>query len=338
MNAIRQSLRHKDALQPTLGATLYAFGGWLGGMTLLIVSSHWLLLAAGTLLLAHAMVIAAYMLHECAHQAVFRKREHNAAMGEVFSWISGGCYNSFDQIRSKHMHHHVDNADIVAFDYRGFLQRHPVLMRIMRALEWCYVPAVELMLHAMMVVAPFMLESRRASRKRVLLVLAVRGSLFVALAVLAPIAAVLYGVAYMLFMTVMRFMDAFQHNYELYHSLDQGGGSPHKGDKVYEQSHTFSNPVSMTYPWLNRLTLNFCYHNAHHEKPTVPWYRLPELHREYFGEDDGQVIPFREQLKAFHHQRIPRILSLEDESEDFRERMARGQGVGADGVSFLTAL
>lgn len=338
MIAIRQSLRYQDALRPNLGATLYAFLGWLAGMALLIASSHWLLLATGTVLLAHAMVISAYMLHECAHQAVFRKKEHNAVMGEVFSWLSGGCYNSFEQIRSKHMHHHVDNADIVAYDYRGLLQRHPLLMRIMRALEWCYIPAVELMLHAMMVIAPFMLESRRSSRKRVLLTLAVRATLFTLLAVLAPFAAVLYGVAYMLFVTVMRFMDAFQHNYELHHSLDQGGGSPHKGDKVYEQSHTFSNPVSMSYPLLNYLTLNFCYHNAHHEKPTVPWYRLPELHREYFGDDDSQVIPCKEQLKAFHKQRIPRILSLEDEAENFREKMAQGTAVGADGVSFLTAL
>ena len=338
MSSIRSLFRHKDALVPTLGASLYALIGWAGGLAVLILASHPLILAVGTLMLAHGMVIAAYMLHECAHQAVFKKREHNALAGEVFTWMTGSCYNRFDQIRKKHMHHHVDNADIVAFDYRGWLQSHPRTLRVMRALEWAYIPAVELMLHAMMIVAPFVWESRSEDRLRSALVVAIRGGLFAALVWFAPVAAVLYVLAYILFLTVLRFMDAFQHNYEFFESLDEGGGSPYKGDREYEQSHTFSNPVSMKYPLLNWVTLNFCYHNAHHEKPTVPWYRLPELHEETFGPENGQVIPFRKQLVAFHRQRIPRILSLEDESEDFRERMEQGEGVGADGVSFLTAL
>ena len=338
MSSVRALLRHDDALVPMLGATLYAVTGWAGGLALLVFASHPLLLLIGTLALAHGMVIAAYMLHECAHQAVFKKREHNARAGVFFTWLTGSCYNRFDQIRKKHMHHHVDNADIVAFDYRGWLQRHPRTLKLMRALEWAYIPAVELFLHAMMMVAPFVWDTRRQDQWRAARVLLVRGGLFAALIWFAPVAAVLYVVAYLLFLTVLRFMDAFQHNYDFFASLDEGGGSPYKGDRDYEQSHTFSNPVSMNYPWLNWVTLNFCYHNAHHEKPTVPWYRLPQLHEQTFGPDYGQVIPFHRQLVAFHRQRIPRILSLEDESEDFRERMDRGEGVGADGVSFLTAL
>lgn len=338
MSRVHAMLRHDDALAPMLGATLYAVTGWAGGLALLVFASHPLLLLAGTLALSHGMVIAAYMLHECAHQAVFSKREHNARAGVFFTWLTGSCYNRFDQIRSKHMHHHVDNADIVAFDYRGWLQRHPRTLKLMRALEWAYIPAVELWLHAMMMIAPFMWQSRRQDQWRAVRVLLVRGGLFAMLAWFAPLAAALYVLAYLLFLTVLRFMDAFQHNYDFFDSLDEGGGSPYKGDREYEQSHTFSNPVSMDYPWLNRVTLNFCYHNAHHEKPTVPWYRLPQLHHELIGEQSTQIIPFRQQLVAFHRHRIPRILSLADESDDFRERMARGQGVGADGVSFLTAL
>lgn len=338
MFQIQSLLRHQDALIPTLGASLYAAAGWGAGLALLVLATHPVLLLIGTLLLAHGMVIAAYMMHECAHQAVFKKREHNALAGEAFSWMIGSCYNRFDQIRKKHMHHHVDNADIVAFDYRGWLLRHPVCLRLMRVLEWAYIPAVELMMHGMMILAPFVFESRRQDRSRVLAILAVRAGLFGLLAWFVPVAAALYVVAYVLFLTVLRFMDAFQHNYEFFDCLDDGGGSVHKGDREYEQSHTFSNPVSMRYPWFNRVTLNFCYHNAHHEKPTVPWYRLPELHEEHFGAEHGQVIPFHRQLVAFHRQRVPRILSLEDESDSFRQRMHRGEGVGADGVSFLTAL
>lgn len=338
MSSVRSLLRYNDSLVPTLGATCYAVGGWVGGLALLVLAGHPLLRGLGTLLLAHSMVIAAYMLHECAHLAVFKKREHNMRAGQFFTWLTGSCYNRYDQIRNKHLRHHVDNADIVAFDYRGWLQRHPRTMRVMRALEWAYIPAVELMLHAMMVVVPFRWQSRKADRLRVVVVTAIRGGLFAVLAWFAPSAAVLYMVAYLLFLTALRFMDAFQHNYEFFDSLDRGQGSPHKGDHDYEQSHTFSNPISMDYPLLNWLSLNFCYHNAHHEKPTVPWYRLPGFHEATFGREHGQVIPFRKQLVAFHKQRIPRILSLEDESEDFRERMNRGAGVGADGVSFLTAL
>jgi fatty acid desaturase len=54
----------------------------------------------------------------------------------------------------------------------------------------------------------------------------------------------------------------------------------HRGDRVYEQAHTFSNPLSLRHPWVNLFVLNFGYHNAHHAKPTTPWFRLPALHRE----------------------------------------------------------
>lgn len=338
MLSIRSLFRHGDALIPSVGALLYALTGWAGGLAILIMATHPLWLAAGTLMLAHGMVIAAYLLHECAHQAMFKKREHNALLGGLLTWITGSSYNRYEQIRKKHMRHHVDNADIVAVDYRSWLLRHPLCLRFMRALEWAYIPAVELVLHGMMVVLPFTVESRHGDRVRTLGVLLVRGGLFITLAWHAPLAAALYTLAYMLFLTVLRFMDAFQHNYDFFMTLDGGDGSPYKGDRDYEQSHTFSNPVSMSHPLLNWFTLNFCYHNAHHEKPTVPWYRLPRLHEELFGQDRAQVIAFREQLKAFHNQRIPRILSLEDESQNFREEMAQGTAVGADGVSFLTAL
>lgn len=33
------------------------------------------------------------------------------------------------------------------------------------------------------------------------------------------------------------------------------------------------------YGWFNRLSFNVGYHNEHHDLPTVPWCRLPRLHR-----------------------------------------------------------
>ena len=46
-------------------------------------------------------------------------------------------------------------------------------------------------------------------------------------------------------------------------------------DRQYEEDNTYSNLLSTRYPWLNLLVLNFCYHNVHHNKPSEPWYRLP---------------------------------------------------------------
>ena len=91
----------------------------------------------------------------------------------------------------------------------------------------------------------------------------------------------------------------------------------------------------MTHPWLNLLVLNFGYHNAHHHKPIMPWYRLPAQHREMFGEDSGPVLPFRNLLKAYHEYRVPRILNEDEGDVNGLERGRRF--VGVDGVSFLTA-
>jgi fatty acid desaturase len=329
-------LRHPDAMLPTFTAGGYAALAWAGGLALLITAGHPLVLAGATLLLAHGMVIAAYMLHESAHNAVFRKPEHNARLGRALNWLTGGCYGRYEDVRHKHMRHHVDNADVVAFDYRGFLQRHPRLLRLVQALEWAYIPGVELLMHALQIVTPFTDPERRGQRGRVLRVLAVRGGAFALLAVFAPVAAALYVVAYLLFLTVLRFMDAFQHNFELLVGLDQKTPAPRKGDRAYEQAHTFSNPVSLRWPLLNALTLNFAYHNAHHEKPTLPWYRLPRLHADAFSDQPDAVIPFRQQLLAYHRNRVPRVLA-QDSGEDYRDRMEHADGVGAAGVSFLTA-
>ena len=64
-------------------------------------------------------------------------------------------------------------------------------------------------------------------------------------------------------------------------------GLQHRADRDYEQSHTFSNVISIRYPWLNLITLNFGYHNAHHTKPTVPWHELPKLHEALYWWQGG---------------------------------------------------
>ena len=68
--------------------------------------------ATATLLLAHGMIIAAYMIHECGHNAVFNHSRYNAYLGRVMSWFCGAAYGTYEDMRYKHFRHHVDNDDV----------------------------------------------------------------------------------------------------------------------------------------------------------------------------------------------------------------------------------
>ena len=333
---MKQVFKYADGLWPNLTALTYVVTGYFGGFFLITADSLPINIL-GMLLLAHSMVIAAYMVHECAHNTVFSSNKANARLGSLLNWLTGACYGEYEDIRNKHFRHHVDRADVVAFDYRPRFAAHPRMMKLLRLLEWCYIPAVEIVMHLLVLVLPFILPSRKHRRSRVLTVLAVRLSLFSLLLWYAPQVAIFYPLAYLMFMTVMRFMDTHQHTYELFETLEQKRGEEAKRfDAAFEQRNTFSNPFSMRHPWLNLLVLNFGYHNAHHHKPVEPWHRLPALHREVFGDDSDQVLPIGHLLRAYHRYRVPRILNADDADSGVAER--RGENfIGVDGVSFLTA-
>jgi fatty acid desaturase len=141
----------------------------------------------------------------------------------------------------------------------------------------------------------------------------------------------------MVFLTVMRFMDTHQHTFEVFETLDSKRGEEAKRfDAEYEHENTYSNLVSTRYPLVNLLTLNFGYHNAHHVKPTVPWYRLPALHAELFGETDSHVLDFPSLLASFHRYRVERVLNADDGDVDVLSSHGAGF-IGVNGVSFLTA-
>ena len=80
------------------GALLYAISGYVLGLYGLF-SSNWLINLGATIWLAHAMVIAAYMIHECGHNTVFRSNEYNARLGRFLNWICGSSYGTFEDIR-----------------------------------------------------------------------------------------------------------------------------------------------------------------------------------------------------------------------------------------------
>ncbi len=323
------------------GAVLYACAATLAGFAGLFAASF-ALNAVAVLLLAHGMIIAAYLVHECAHNTVFRDARRNARLGRALSWLCGACYGTFEDIRYKHFRHHVDNDDVVWFDYDAFFARHAWLTRAVKVLEWLYIPAHDVLMHAIMVFTSFVIPERREQRARNVAVIALRGGAFVALAVWFPKVAVLYVLAYLIMIQVLRFMDMLQHDYPYNTTLYRVVTAPHRGDSDWEQAHTFSNPLSLRHERLNWLVLNFGFHNAHHSDMSVPWYRLPELHRELTGGDPRRVIPLSSQLRLFHSNRVRRVHNEQPENypqgDDYLATARAGRGaIGGNAASFLTS-
>lgn len=341
METVQTLLKEPQGLRYHGAAVVYAIVAYLLGFIALFQAS-WAVNFAGVLLLAHGMIIAAYLVHECGHNTVFKSSRNNAKLGRLMSWLCGAAYGTYEDIRYKHFRHHVDNDDVVWFDYDAFFERHPLLTRIVKLLEWFYIPAHDLVMHFIMVFTSFIIPQRRSQRVRNVAVIVVRGSLFIGLLWFFPKVAVLYAIAYLLMMQVLRFMDMLQHDYPYNLTLFEGSPPPQKGDAEWEQEHTFSNPLSLKYEKLNWLVLNFGFHNAHHSNMHLPWYRLPEQHAALTGDDATRVIPFRSQLKLFHNNRVSRVLNVQPQDypqgQAYLETARRGQGpIGGNAASFLTS-
>lgn len=336
-NIFEKRLRDPESLWPNLAALGYVAIGYSAGWWFLFRDNP-VANFLGALWLGHAMIIAAYLIHDLAHNAVFKNPNANTALGAALNWITGGCYGRFEDVRYKHLRHHASNADLVSFDYRAFLRRHPLLARAVLALEWCYIPAVELLMHAMLFAAPFALPGRDAQRRRTAIVATVRAVMLVVVALVSLKAVVFYLLAQWLLLTVLRFMDAFQHTYVISLLLDdRNAGNEKRGDRAYEEMNTYSNLISVRWPWLNLLTLNFAYHNAHHAQPIASWHRLPRLHAQLYPGGCPQRVRFVDQLRCFHRHRVVRVLGENDDRFDMVHAARSGDAVGANALNFLTA-
>jgi len=322
---------------PNAVVILYTFLGWGLGIWLL-TSGHWLLNAAGVVLTAHTLIYSAYLIHECVHHTLFDGLRPNDRLGVLLSWLNGACLADYQRLKKKHLRHHADRLDVVTFDYRAALGATPNWIRqCALALEWAYVPVIELLMRGMIIAYPFRYGTV-ATRIRLVLFLIVRVAFFTALAVISIKAVLLYALSYLLFLHVLRFLDAFQHTYEVFpsHSLAPAPVDPRR-TRRYEYENTYSNLVSERWAWLNLLVLNFPYHNAHHERAGESWYRLPGLHRSLYGKTDQQVVTCRALARSYHRHRVTRVLA-----EDYGSVAADGERasgfLGAVGVSFLTAV
>ena len=334
--APRALFRDREAALANSLVLAWTCAGWLASFALM--GAHAALLnGAGVILCVHAMTLAAYLVHDAAHQTLFAGPRANRLTGEAMSFIAGSSYASFERIRHMHIRHHVDRADVTCFDFKGLLRRRPALRRALEILEWAYVPATEILMHLQVVWRPFFVPSQRRHLPRAAAMLAVRCALLALLGLWSWKALLLYFLAAALLLHVLNFFDAFHHTFAQYF-VDADQPLPLEGrDRQFEQDNTYSNVISRRHPWLNLLTLNFGYHNAHHHRPSVPWYRLPALHRESFGRGSRAVLPLAELLRTWHRHRVRRVMT-----DDYG---APGEGpgraddyIGAHGVSFLTVI
>lgn len=332
----RPLFRDRSAATANSLVLVWTTAAWLGSFGLMAAHSIPLNFL-GVLLCAHGMVLAAYLIHEAAHQNLFVSPRANRRVGEAMSFIAGSCYASFERIRHMHIRHHRDRADLTCFDFKGLMQRRPGLRRLLQALEWAYIPATEILMHLQVVWRPFLQRNQRRHLPRAAGVLMLRVVLLVALGVWSLRALALYFIALLLMLHVLNFFDAFHHTFEQFFVAADQPVPVAERDRRYEDSNTYSNLISRRFPWLNLLTLNFGYHNAHHQRASVPWYRLPALHRQLYGERALAVMPLSELLRTWHWHRVRRVTSGDYGVPSQGPGRADGF-IGAHGVSFLTVI
>jgi fatty acid desaturase len=345
MNLLSKPFRDEEGVIYNALAILFSLIGYVLGITGLFSDLWWVNVLA-VLLTAEALVISAYLLHEFSHYSIFKNQHMNQKWGELMTWMTGCCYCTYEEIRNKHMHHHVDRADVISFDIRNYIIQLPKPFKLLvKGLEFIYIPAAEIMMHLMVIVLPFVVPQWHHKRARIVRVLLVRISLLAIMAYISIKAWLLYMLAYCIMLQMLRFADTYQHTYDVFVVSDAGKKEneiTHDGklrDKAYEQENTYSNLVSIHHPWLNLIFLNFPYHNAHHEKPIVPWYALPKLHEKLFGKLDvsAPVIPMLYCLKSYHQHRLARL-----ESDGYGNIAFKKGGaddfIGTVGISFLTTI
>lgn len=328
--------REVEGVLPNVLVLGWTSTAWLGSFALM-GADHWWANALGVLLAVHAMVLASYLIHEAAHYTLFAGAGSNRLVGEWMGFVAGASYASFERIRHMHLRHHRDRADVTCFDFKGLMRRRPGVRRLLEALERVYIPATEILMHLQVIWRPFFVRSQRRHLPRAATMLVLRCGLLVLLAAWSVKALVLYVVAYGLLLHVLNFFDAFHHTFDQFFTEAETPVPMNGRDRVYEQANTFSNLISTRWPVLNLLTLNFGYHNAHHERAAVPWYRLPALHAELYGDTSRAVLPLRELLVTWHRHRVRRV-----DAHDYGG-LGEGHGradtlVGAHGVSFLTVI
>lgn len=312
-------------------AIAYTFASYILGI-LSIVSTYWQLNILGVIAIVHSLVTATNLAHEFIHGNIFKDRAANVWWGQLMTHLNGACYAPWENLTNYHLNHHLDRADVVRLDAIDYMQQlQPGLRSIYVALEWLYFPILEMDLRWQIILDPFLDQSKRSRLRRNIWLILYRTIAFGILAWISWKAVLLYFIAYICFVNVMRFLDAFQHTYEYV----LVGQELIKRDRTYEQTNTFSNLVSVRYPWLNLLSLNFGYHNAHHHNMSCPWHDLPALHSKLYGNSNQVVLPLSQLIFNYHRFRIDRLFNGQGEVNT-AAGIDLNNFIGGVTVSFLT--
>jgi fatty acid desaturase len=311
-----------------IAVLIYIFASYGIGVGCL-TQQPWQLNGIGVVLLIHALILSAIFIHELIHGNIFKERQYNQFWGEVLTHLNGACYATWDDLVEHHINHHIHHADFVPFEISKYISELPIFQRqVVIALEWAYFPAFEFILRLRIALGSFQASEKQNLRSRTLFLMLYRGVLFAILGWYAPKAIALYALAYISFINLMRFADAFHHTYNY---AIVGEPFP-KRDRVYEQANTFSNLVSIKYPWLNLLYLNFGYHNAHHEDMRCSWYNLPKLHEKLYGTEAHNLLPLPQLIANYHHFRLERLFGGQGDVD----KVDIAAFIGGIGVSLLT--
>lgn len=303
------------------------------GLSIICISTStvWVNLM-GVVLLTHTLTWAAYFTHEFMHGTIFRTHQANAIAGKVMLFLTGSCYCRYRALARYHLAHHKNKADFSAFSIADFLNALPRWLRqTIVTLESLYFPVVNFILRWFCALSPFLGKTRQADRWRNGNLLFIRGALFTALGLYSWRALVLYLCSYICFINILRFIDCFQHTFEVF----QLGNPIPKFSLAYEEANTFSNLFPGQWPWLNLLLLNFGYHNAHHRMMVCPWYLLPQLDADLYQPGYRQVVTLDKLIKGYHKYRTHRLFSGEGHVEDTDTGINLELFYGAIGVSFL---
>lgn len=312
-------------------ALFYVLAGYPVGWVW-ICSTAWYINLLGTFLLIHSLIGAAYFIHEFMHGTVFRKPGLNAIAGNIMLFLTGSCYSRFRDLARNHLAHHKNRADFSAFSIPDFLESLPKpALYLIIGLEWLYFPALNFILRWLCALSPFFSQSRQDERWKNIALLALRIGLLIGLGWYSLRALILYCLAYISFINILRFIDCFQHTYPVF-QLDQKIPA---FSLEHEEINTYSNLVSLGWPGLNLLLLNFSYHNAHHRVIHCPWYLLPQLNAELYPTDYCQQIPLTQLIGNYHRFRILRLFNRQAIPHATNENFDLAQFVGSVGVSFL---
>jgi fatty acid desaturase len=312
-------------------AISYAFLAFISAIILLL-SSIPIMNLSGVLLLTHSLVYSAYLTHEFMHGTIFKSRRWNSIFGNIMLWLNGGCYNGFQALTLQHIAHHIDRVDVFTFEPVKELQNLPLIVRrIILVLEWLYFPVIGFWSRWHSIVSPFWNSERSNEKVRVISILLIRIVMFSLLGAISLKALLLYFIAYIGMITVLRWADAFQHTYE---GFPPAIKLP-KRDRAHEEAHTFSTLLSRNHFWLNVLLLNFGYHNAHHTVMKCPWHSLPELNQELEKQTNIRYVSLKQQLIHYHRFRLTRFLLGQGTAVDENQSPAFDKFYGAHDVSFL---